>query len=126
MPIKHYVEFRYPGSFVAEDSSRPAVDGPLPTKIPKRAIGWRVWSRVEGELEGAPVVGPRIDVSPWTYIGKVLTVADVERMPMPENEILLENMRGSGTNRVVDTGRMTLSIDDDDTVVPESSIVREA
>jgi hypothetical protein len=66
-----YIEFLYPGTFFAENSSRPVPRRELPEVIPGQATGYRFFTRAEAEHDGEKLVGQPKDYGGWTYFGMI-------------------------------------------------------
>lgn len=104
--IKHYVEFYHPGAFVSETSAVsiaercPKVAAAM---APDSAYAFRFFDRREVEVEGEKLVGNPTNESPTYYIGGELMDYDAVRDRVPNNEILLSNMRGNRWEHVVRT-----------------------
>jgi hypothetical protein len=117
--IKHYVEFFYPGSFVSETSRKPVPERDVPVDLPAGAYGYRFLSRSEVEHDGETLIGKDRNVGPMTYVGEILTVADIKALNDGRDYYtLLANMRINRWDRVVRTVRGNFQqLNDGDKVV---------
>lgn len=105
--IWHFVEFMYPGTFVSEyESKRTPSRCTRGIAVPEGAFGFRVYDRLVAEVvyEGKHhlLQGSRLRVSGVTYIGELFGVERVRR-EVPDNKILLANMKCNGWEAVVKT-----------------------
>lgn len=130
MPVvtKHFVTFYSPGTFVAEETTKPidAWDTVAALTMAKsiverheaRPYGFHFTTRSRGpqDLDSKVTASSGIH-----YFGvKVETLADVEARATPSDDILLSNMRINGWGRVVTTTsgwRATMPLRDDDVVL---------
>lgn len=94
-----YVEFLYPGIFMADSSTKLLADGEA-IELPERAVGYRTFERTATTVDGEVLRGANKNVSPWTYAGREMTLDDVRR-ELPDERILISNMQGNGYDRVV-------------------------
>ncbi len=126
--VEYRVEWRFPGSFVAEHTVHVCPAEHIPTTTPLGTYGpgmaWRI-------LRGRVLTSRREDgkitesftldtAGPWTYYGELRTLADVEKLAAADPrrwDTLLSNMKGNGWNRVVSNG-MTLPLDPEDRCLP--------
>jgi hypothetical protein len=125
---KHFVTFYSPGTFVAEDTTKP-VDGwdvgaavAMAREIIERynatPYGFRFTTRTRGEDDLDSKVSAK---SPMYYLGgKIETLAEVEARNDPEERILLTNMKSNGYARIVvntNSWKWTQPLKDDDIVL---------
>jgi hypothetical protein len=96
-----YIEFLYPGTFFAENSSRPVPRRELPEVIPGQATGYRFFTRREIEADGEKLVGQPKDYSGWTYFGKEYSAEEVQALEDDRLSILKSNVRINGWQRMV-------------------------
>ena len=102
--LQQYVEFFFPGSFVSETSTQPVDDRRAIADLPKGAYGYRFFAREEVKQGDEVLVGKNKDYSAYTFLGEVLTAADIAKLP-GDHTILLSNMRCNDWPRVVRTVR---------------------
>ena len=90
---RHYVEFNYPGTFLAEQSVREIEPGTLiPDIVPDSAFSWREFDVMETDVDGETLRSKRINEGPLHLI----TVdgpytGDEIRSKFPELQILASN-----------------------------------
>lgn len=120
---RYYATFTYPGSFVSESSTREIAD-PLKVEVPKGAYAYKTFARTVAVIDGEELLGPPRDHSPETIYGEVYDVARVER-EVPDNRILLSNMRCNGWAEVIRTasGRLVNRNPGDIVISPDGSHV---
>lgn len=98
MVKKYYVEFIYPGFFLAETSkekiTKTKFDNPLKIKLPESSYGYRVMSREETKINGEELKGEFKNCSGWYLAGEKLSLADIEKSH-GKKSILYMNMKGS-------------------------------
>lgn len=89
--LVHFVQFIYPGLFVSETSDVKIESRDKKIKIPDGAFGYRLYDKEhvpEGDLWG-----PEINQSGWTFVGTVLSLAQVKKHPKLKREsVLISNM----------------------------------
>lgn len=108
--VRHFVTFLSPGTFVAEDTSKPigswdvlqacAMARDIQERYGAKPYGFYFTTRAReaGELDSR-----RVATSGTYYLrGRIMTLEDVLR-EMPDEKILAENMRCNGFDRVVVT-----------------------
>lgn len=106
---QHYVIFYSPGTFVAEESSKPVdawdVDAAVEAarKIRERhnavPYGFCFITRARGDDD---LDAKEVARSPFYYLGgKIETLAEIEARADPKEWILLGNMRSNGYDRVI-------------------------
>ena len=131
MMKQHFVEFYSPGTFVAEQSTRPIDAWNVDTAIEMaRSIkerhgavpyGFRFITRGREDNELDSRI---IDKSGLYYLGgRVETVEDVRQRDDPKEKILLSNMERNGFDRIVineNSGRWTQPLHETDTVLDVS------
>lgn len=100
--LRHYVEFVYPGIIVSESSSREIESREAPVEMPAGAFGYRFFDRVEQDAGEETLYGKPKNRSAWHYQGEIWTV-DRVKAELPNERILISNMRGNGYDRVVKT-----------------------
>lgn len=100
---KKYVEYLYPG-LIASETSREVIDHNDPTKVnvSENAIGFRFVEQefvIDGDEE---FKGKEKNYTNWFYIGKRLTLADVEKRfgKDPKYSILISNMKNNHIDSV--------------------------
>jgi hypothetical protein len=130
MMQQHFVTFFSPGTFIAEDRTKPIDTWNVDDAIAMAALiverhsakpyGFRFTTRgrEDDELDSKVIAK-----SPMYYIGgKVETLEEVEARNAPDEQILRGNMRGNGYSRIwVSTSgyRWTQPLNDDDVVISE-------
>jgi hypothetical protein len=120
-----YIEFLYPGLFLAETSSRPVPSRELPEAIPGRATGYRFFTRQEATVNGEKLVGQPKDHSPFTYFGKEFSAEQVQALEGSEFRVLRDNVRINGWKRVVQTAYgQWYPLADDERVVDDADVER--
>lgn len=106
---KRFIEFLYGGLIVAETSGREATAAEIAGSVtlPKGALAYRFYSKTESFVDGEKLIGNVRDRSGWTYQGRRMSIYDVES-EMPDQEILISNMRSQRCEAAVQTpgGRM--------------------
>jgi len=126
---KHFVTFLSPGTFVAEDTTKPIESWDV-TKARKMAkgiterynaipYGFYFTTRMRGEND---LDSKETKRSPMYYLPhcKVETLAQVKARNDPRESILLDNMEGNGYKRIVRTTKgwsWTQPLEDDDVVL---------
>jgi hypothetical protein len=98
-----YIEFLYPGTFFAENSSQLVSSRTLPEVIPGQVTGYRFFTRQEAMVDGEKLVGQPKDYSDWTYFGKEHTAEEVQALDDDRFRVLKSNVRINGWQRVVQT-----------------------
>jgi hypothetical protein len=120
-----YIEFLYPGTFFAENSSRPVPRRELPEVIPGQATGYRFFTRAEAEHDGEKLVGQPKDYSGWTYFGTEHSAEEVQGLDDDRYRVLKSNVRINGWKRVVQTTYgQWYPLNDDDRVAPDADVER--
>lgn len=90
-----YIEYLYPGLMVGETSTKELTGlDEHHLQMPEGAIAWRTFERASTEIDGEKLLGEIKNRSGWTYYGRRMTLEQVER-EMPNERILIDNMRGS-------------------------------
>lgn len=126
---RHFVTFYSPGTFVAEESTRPiAAWDVVQAKAMAKTIkerhgatpyGFRFTTRGRGSADLDSREQAR---SPMYYLGgTVETLAEVEARNAPDEEILRSNMRGNGYDRIIvntNSWKGTYPLMPDDIVLP--------
>ena len=103
-----YVEFAYHGVIVSDMSSKEVKSRDIKAlEIPEGAYAFRFYTILETDVKrGNKLVttsSSRLDVSPWYYPGgEVLCLGDVQAR-YPDQNILMQNMRGNSIKQVVRT-----------------------
>jgi hypothetical protein len=117
--LKHYVEFYYPGTFVAETETREVASRDVPPDdVPRGAYGYRFFDREEVEQDGETLRGERKNWSPTTFYGHEYTVEQL-KAEFPSERILISNVEGNGYKRAVRTDRgWWQQLSDGDVVLP--------
>jgi hypothetical protein len=120
-----YIEFLYPGAFIAETSSRAVPCRALPEVIPGQTTGYRFFTRKEVVVDGEKLVSQPKDYSGWTYFGKEYSAEQIRAMDADHLAVLRGNVRINGWDRVVQTtcGRW-YPLDDADIVVADADVER--
>jgi hypothetical protein len=115
--LQHYIQWMYPGSFVAETNSF-LVDqrDVLQSEVPRGAVGYRFFSREEVVLDGETLIGKAKNYSGWRYFGVEVPAEEVLALKGDDLRILRENVRCNGWKRLVrlDIGAWRV-LDDNDT-----------
>lgn len=125
---KHFVTFYSPGTMFAETTEREiyawdvndAVTMARDIKERHGAVpyGFRFTTRTRGEFE---LDSKQSDQSPMYYLGgRVETLEEVEARHDPSEEILLENMRANGFERIIintNSWKITQPLGDRDVVL---------
>lgn len=104
----HFVTFRSPGTFVAEETAKPipfwdidlavAMASDITERYNAKPYGFYFTTRARNDEELDSKVVKR---SPMHYIGgKIETLAEVEARNDPSEEILRSNMRCNGYDRI--------------------------
>ena len=103
--LKHYVEFYYPGSLVAETEVKQIKNRKERFKIPEYAFGYRFFDKEEVEVKGETLTGRRKNWSGMHYFGEVMSLKEVkeQRLSIRGSKTLIRNMEGNGWKRVVKT-----------------------
>lgn len=107
---KHFVTFRSPGTFFAEETEKPIESWDIPTAVAMAAtiterynakpygFVFTTRSRDDNDLDSHETAR-----SGMHFIGaKLVTLAEVEARNNPKDAILLSNMRGNGYSAVVE------------------------
>lgn len=92
---KKYVEYLYPGLFMAETSSiEIGHSDPMKVELKKRAIGFRFYEKDFIDTDGEQFEGKIHNRTNWFYIGKRLTFEEVQSRfgNMSKYETLISNM----------------------------------
>jgi hypothetical protein len=102
--IKHYIEFLYPGIFVAESSAEEVNSRDIDKiKIPENCHGFRFYDRQETIAEdGETLSGEPRNYSGTYYRGRAMTLKDV-KSELPDHRNLIENMEGNSWKKIVKT-----------------------
>lgn len=111
---KHFVTYTYPGSFFSEDETKEITAeqrDPERVSLPKGAISFRFFDRIEGEIEmsGEPITvrGRKRDESTIYYPGGRLVKLEEVIAEHGEDSILASNMKSNQWEQVVQTRRGT-------------------
>lgn len=125
---QHYVEFLFPGAFLANASVVPVESREATPDVPDGAYGWRFYTRSEVEQSGERLTGMPRDFSPWTYVGEALTADDIRALDDGRDyTILLGNMRCNRWDRVCRTRAGNfVSMEPGDRVVSPTSALEDA
>lgn len=111
---QHFVTFYSPGTFFAEDTTKPIDSWDVPTAVKMsksiverydaRPYGFRFTTRSRGPKD---LDSKEIAESPMHFLGgKIETVIEIERRNDPKESILLSNMKCNNWPRIVrSTGR---------------------
>lgn len=124
----HFVTFLSPGTFMAEDTTKPIAEWCVETAVRMadditerhnaRPYGFffSTRERADDELDSKTTLKSGI-----YYLGGVIeTIADVEARNDPAERILLANMKGNGWERVItnrNSWKWTLPFGDGDTLL---------
>jgi len=106
--IKHYVEFFYPGIFIAEsDIKNVESRNPSKIKIPNGCYGFHFFDRSEITIENEyhepeTLIGKSRNHSGMFYLGKVMTLNEVKR-EIPDASVLISNMEINNLDKVIKT-----------------------
>ena len=125
---QHFVTFYSPGTFVAEQTSKPIAAWNVDDAVGMAALiserygaspyGFRFTTRGRGPDDLDSKV---IATSPMHYIGgKVETLEEVEARNAPDESILRSNMRGNGCKRIWTSTagwKWTQPLSDEDVVI---------
>lgn len=117
---KTYIEYLYPGFFVANTYSEEVSDRNPPHPLPDGVLGFRFFSVTETQVGDEILRGEKNDVGPWTYYGRERTAREIEALPeTKENRILKWNVRINKYSRIVDlAGGHAFPLNDGDCVIP--------
>ena len=125
---QHFVTFYSPGTFTAEETTKPIESWDVDTAVKMAAgikerhaavpYGFRfsTRSREDGELDSK--VSSKSNM--YYLGGKVETIEDVERRNDPKESVLLSNMRCNGYDRIVvntNSWKWTQPLRDDDVIL---------
>jgi hypothetical protein len=99
---KTYMEILYPGSFVAETSTKPVKSRTVPKTRPEGAFAVRFFDQSEVEKDGEILTGKQKNFSPFYYWGEEFTCAEIKKK-FPTETILYSNVHGNGYKRAVRT-----------------------
>jgi len=135
---KHFVTFLSPGTFVAEDQTKPIESWDV-AKAQEMAAGikeryaavpygfyFTTRSRGADDLDSHETARSHMYYLPHC---KVETLAEIEKRNDPKESILLSNMRGNGYNKVVTATRgwpWTRPLNDGDVLLAEPEMGRGA
>jgi hypothetical protein len=125
---KHFVTFFSPGTFVAEETTKPieswdihkavAMAKEVKERYNALPYGFQFSTRARGERDLDSTV---IKTSGLYYLGgKIETVEDVAKRNDPKEKILLSNMKGNGWDKIVvntNSWKWTQPLKADDTVL---------
>ena len=101
MELKHYAEILIAGVTVPNPHEVPLRSRDETPDLKGGAFGYRVFDRwVSKAPDGSEMRGDKANFSGWMLYGREMTLGEVER-EMPEAQILIDNMRGNGHDRVV-------------------------
>jgi hypothetical protein len=114
--IQHYIEWMYPGSFIAETNTAPVEQRDvLQSEVPRGAMAYRFFSREEVTLDGELLTGKMKDFSGWHYFGEAFTAEEAKNHP-EATVIMCQNIQGNDWKRLVRTeGGRWYPLDDKDT-----------
>lgn len=105
----HFVTFFSPGSFVAEETTKPIPSWNVDTAIEMafeirerynaRPYGFQFSTRERGHED----LDSKVTQFSGVYYlgGKIETLAEIERRNLPEEKILLSNMKSNGWDKIV-------------------------
>lgn len=125
---KHFVTFYSPGTFVAEESTKPiaawdvdaavAMAHAITERYSATPYGFRFTTRSRGENDLDSTV---TKTSPLYWLGgTVETLAEVKARATEKDRILVSNMEGNGYARIItnnNSWRWTMPLGDDDVVL---------
>jgi hypothetical protein len=116
---KRYVQYHFGGLLAPETSTREITDlDQLHLTMPESALGYRTFERSSSVVDGETLLGEAKNYSPWTFYGRRMTLADVER-ELPNESNLIANMRDHPQLDVVQTpGGRHFQLQPDDRVLP--------
>lgn len=128
--IKHFVTFLSPGTFVAEDRTKPIDSWDVPIA---QAMAETITERYNAvpyafyfttRTRGPDDLDSKVTATSPTYFihCKVETLEEIEARALPDEQILRSNMRGNGYKAVVVTTRgwkWTQPLRDGDVVLSE-------
>lgn len=119
---KHYVEFYFPGSFVANVSQVEISDRLQSMDIPDGCYGYRTFDLEVIESNDEVLKGSPKNFSPFTYYGKEYSLEQI-KFEFPDLKILHSNIENNGYKKAVLTRRGNWApLDPNDVVIskPES------
>lgn len=96
---KQYVIILYPGSFTSNDSFQ-EIENRESFVIPENAFAYQFFDKEVVEIEGETLFSKPKNHSKTFYRGELYSVSDVEQK-VPDNNILLSNMKINGWNTVI-------------------------
>lgn len=102
--LQHYVTFLYPGLLFPNESSIKINSRDDKFEIPKECFAYYFRDREEVEQDGELLTGDWKNVSGRFYFGEIFDEEMVKAL-VPDNKILLSNMRGNGWKELVKTRR---------------------
>lgn len=103
---KHFVRFRYLGSFFSKESSNEVADrDPLKVGVPEGAFAFTFYDLVVGVAiengKAIPVSSAALDESNhYYYGGKIYTVTELKK-ELPNKRILVSNIECNGYRRAI-------------------------
>ena len=101
---KHFVEFHYPGTFVAETAVVEITSRDADFNIPKTCFGFVFFDREYVTVDGEQLSGSRKNESNFWYFGTVYTLHQLEVLNTNSKyDVLLSNMKCNKWPRVVRT-----------------------
>lgn len=128
MKSQHFVTFYSPGTFVAEDTTKPiaswnvkkavAMSKTISERYNAKPYGFRFSTRARSDKDLDSKVVKRSNL--YYISGTIETLEQVEARNDPKEEILRSNMRCNGYTRIVTTHtpwRWTQPLKDDDVVL---------
>jgi len=113
---KHYVRFTYAGSFVSEHGDEPIRSRDSKIILPRGAYAWRVFDREEVRHGGEVLKGEPKNFGPRHIVGEVFDVERVRR-EVPDNDILLSNMKCNRWPKVIRCRQGFIPMEKDDVVI---------
>lgn len=124
----HFVTFYSPGSFVAEETTKPIAEWDIDAAVKMartvserhnaKPYGFRFSTRARGD-KGLDSKVVKTSGLYWLG-GKVETLAEIEARNDPKDEILISNMRGNRWEKIVvntNSWKWTMPLEKGDTVL---------
>lgn len=118
-----YVEYLIPGSFFAESETKKVSSRDISKlKVPDYAFGFQFFDITSTQVDGEKLEGRPKNFSKRYLLAEEVLDQEGVKKKIPDNDVLLSNMRNNGYKHVVKTRRGNIQPADKDTIVLNSKM----
>lgn len=118
-----FIEFFYPGAHLAETSVKEVESRNYPEELPENAFGFHFYDQYKHTENGIETTSKRLDYSGKTFIGKIITLAELEENPSLDDltPLVIKRMKQNGLDVIVKArGDIYQQLEQGDRVVDEN------